>query len=308
MTLYRSRPRVIFTDLVTTFFTDNQDLSVAARTVKQLGCDDQLELSHSGAQIWQSAQATRLPIVVFHDLPKTRWKRALRALPCQPDLVIASGGCSAGEMMELWVRRVAKRLNLAADDILYVGDAEGSEAEAAASFGMRSCTGDEAVRQLDLLHFYKRQLLLSDRFGEEAELANIVLLPLDLNIYDMGDTDILRRWNHFVFDTVLIVEGVVATSGFSLKALEKNIGSGAVLLYGIADEDEPQDTGAIVQERLLHIRRSGGVKLILVHTNSAAEADDHNIAEIARGLGYCVELRTWKTLMSQFEREPAWDA
>lgn len=307
MTTYHSRPRAICVDLVETLLTEHHVLPEVVRIVKQRDATDGFHMSRRGTEILQASDNARLPTVVLTDLPKSRLLRALQALPCDPDLVISSEDCSLNEERGALLKRAADGLGMAANDILYVGNSEGSEVEAAISFGMRTCAGDDAVKQLELLHIDRRRALLPDRFGDDAELANTVLLPLDLNLYDMGDTDCLHRGSHFVFDTSLIVEGLVATSGFGLKIIEKDIGSRAVLVYGITDEDHTPDVAAIVRERLGRIRIGGGAKVILVHTGNPAEVDDHKIAEIAQSFGYCVELRTWKTLMSHFDQETTWE-
>lgn len=229
--------------------------------------------------------------------------RALQVLPCDPDLVIASKEFSLNRKKCGLLKRAAEGIGMAPDDILYVGNSEGSDLEAAIHFGMRTCAGDDVVKQLELLRIDRRRALLSDRFGEENEIANTVLLPLDLDLYELANTDCLHRWSHFVFDTVLIVEGLIAISGFGLKFIEKNFGGKAVLVYGIADEDDEQDVAEIARERLGRIRTGGGARVILVHAGNPTVTDDYEIAVIAQSLGYCVMLRTSKKLMAHFDQE-----
>jgi len=195
------------------------------------------------------------------------------------------------------IERAAEGLGMPANDVLYVGDADSTDIEAPSSFGMRTCAGDEAVPQLQLLDAGRRLALLSDSYGDASSLAHTILLPIDLNISDMGDMERFRQRSHFVCDTVLLIEGLVATSGFALKAIQKNLAGHVIVLIGIADFDDAPDVKKIAVERLRRLRDGGAEKVILVHTDDPANVDHYNITAIAESLGYAIELQTWKTIM-----------
>ncbi|MHA6267090.1 HAD family hydrolase [Aliiroseovarius sp. CAU 1755] len=307
MTTHRSRPRAICIDLVRSLLTEHQALPENVRIARELNANLGFHISRRGAEIWQAAHDAGLPIVVLTELPKAQVRSAIDALPSDADLVIVSEATETRGGRSVLLESAARGFGMKANDILYIGDAEGCDIEAPASFGMRVCFGDDAVQQVQSLDNRRRGTLASGRHGDDAELAHTVLLPLDLNIYDMGDTELFRKRCHFVFDTVLIIEGLVATSGFGLKAIEKNVAGHAVIVFGAAGIGEASDVSEIVHERLHRIKYGGGEKLILVHTENPKAVDRLNIAGIAEDLGYDVELRTWKTLMSQFDQNPILD-
>jgi hypothetical protein len=304
MTRYRSRPRAMCVDLIRTLLTEYHVLPDVGRLKRGRDAFDGFHLSRRGAEIWQAAHDAGLPTAVITDLPKAQVRIAIQALPSDPDLLLVSENTDQDDGRSALLEKAAEALNITAGDILFVGDAECTDIAAPKFFGMRTCGGNDAVEQLQLLDIHPRRALLSDRKGDDAELAHAVLLPLDLNIYDMDDSELFRRRCHFVFDTVLIIEGLVPTSGFGLKGIEKNVAGHAILLYGIRDFDQLPDVKKIVRERLHRIKDGGAKRVILVHTENPETVDQHNIAATAESLGYAVELQTWKTLMSQFEQDP----
>jgi len=303
MVPYRSRPRAICIDLVKTLLTEDQAVPDTVLIARKHSASGGFHLSRRGAEIWQAAGDAGLPTVVVTDLSGPQLDTAIEALPCDPDLVVVSEAADTNDDRSVALERVARDLRMNATDILYVGDAKGSDITAPHSVGMRTCAGDEAVRQVQLLDNRRRCQLLSYNFSDDVELVHTVLLPLDLSVGEAGDLEFLRRHSHFVFDTVLIVEGLVATSGFGMKAIEKAAAGNSLILYSAAGFDETLDLAEIVRERLHRMKHGGAERLILVHAENREEADHHNIVAIAEHLGYEVELRTWKTLMSQFEQD-----
>lgn len=303
MTTYRSKPRAMCVDLFKTLLTEHHVFPQAVRIERARGAIDGFHISHRGAVIWQAAHDAGLPTAVITDLPYANVKAAIQALPCNPDLLIASEDNDQNDGRPALLERAAECLGIEAGDILYVGDAAGFDIETPASVGMRTCAGDGAVKQLQMLNIHRCRALLSDRDGDDAGLAHTVLLPLDLNIYDIEDTELFRRRCHFIFDTASIIEGLVPTSGLSLKTIQKNIAGHVILLYGLGDYDDEPNVKEIVREQLHRIRHGGPVKVILLHTENLGAVDQHNIGAIAEDLGYDVKMQTWKPLMSRFDRD-----
>ena len=298
MTAFRSRPRAVCVDLVRTLLKEQHFLPDVVRLKRARDAIDGFHLSHRGAEIWQAAHDARLPIAVITDLPKAKAVAAIQALPCDPDLLIASEDSDQYEGRPALLERAAEGLGMPANDVLYVGDADSTDNEAPSSFGMRTCAGDDAVAQLQLLDAGRRHTLLSDSCGDNSALAHTILLPLDLNVYDMGDVERFRRRCHFVCDAVLLIEGLVATSGFGLKAIQKILAGHVIILIGVASFDEEPDVKKIAVERLGRLREGGAERVIFVHTKNPAKVDQHKISMIAESLGYAIELQTWKTIMS----------
>lgn len=272
---YRSRPRAICIDLVRTLLTEHQTVPNAVLITRVHSAPGGFHLSRRGAEIWQVAGDAGLPTVVVTDLSRPRLNAAIEALPCDPDLVIISETADTDDDMSVALERVAKDLRMNVNEILYVGDATGADIAVPHSLGMRTCAGDDAVNQVQLLHNGRRDQLLNYDYSDDAKLVHTVLLPLDLCVDEVEDWDFLGRHCHFVFDTVLIVQGLVATYGFRLKAIEKAVAGHSLLLYGAAGFDETPNVAEIARKRLHRMKAGGAERLILVHTENREDVDGH---------------------------------
>lgn len=257
-------------------------------------------MSGQGAGILQAISDARLPIAIITDLPEARRKKALRALPFLPDTVIRpKSNDKQYESLSLHAQ-VSAGLNIPAADILYIRGTDGHDVGEPAAHGLRTCQEKAALQQLRLFDTRLRNNILKNRTTDQEELANTVLLPLDLRIFNIDGVDEPERFGrrcNLVFDTVLIIEGLVGFSPFDIKTVEKNFGGQFAVIFGIADFEEVPDAVKIAQEYLLRIKQGGGKRVILVHTQDPSLVDTHDMASVAEGLGFSVERRTWETLL-----------
>lgn len=259
-------------------------------------------MSGQGAGILQAVSDARLPIAIITDLPEERRKKALQALPFLPDIVINSKSIGKqGESLSLYAQ-VSAGLNIPAGDILYIGGADAHDIGEPAAHRLRTCQGKVALQQLRLFDLSLRNSVLQDRIMKHEEMAHTVLLPLDLSIHLIDGADeaehFSRRGN-LVFDTVLLIEGLVGFSPFDYKTVAKNFGGQFAVIFGIADFEEVPDAVKIAQEYLLRIKQGGGKRVILVHTQEPSIVDTHDMASVAEGLGFSIERKTWKTLLPE---------
>jgi hypothetical protein len=159
---------------------------------------------------------------------------------------------------------------------------------------IRPCAIHDAIPTLRKLSNQYRAEVLHGTLPVEAETAHTLLLPLDLDLSSMNDPHLIYSHGRFVFDAVLLVEGQVATAGFTVKALEKLIAGYAPLLYSL--DNELFDGAAELRSTLRHLQGCGVRDVIGVCRGQNDHEAHHPFEDYVLDAGLTWHQTTWNDL------------
>ena len=122
-----------------------------------------------------------------------------------------------------------------------------------------------------------------------------VLLPLDLAICTMDDPPDIFAPHRFVFDTVMLIEGVVPTVGFHVKFVQKLVAGYATVAFGAADPFDPTfDPVACAIDELAY---AGAQRIIIISETGRPRPEQRRIKFLISDLRLELEERSWKQLL-----------
>jgi|AntRauMFilla1563_2_1112583.scaffolds.fasta_scaffold14673_2 hypothetical protein len=122
MTEFRSRPRAICANLTSTLLDEYLIGPDKAKKGYKQQLIHRFRMSRRGAVILQAVADARLPIAIITELPEFPRKKALRALPSSPDIVIYPKQSDVRNESVSVYDQVIVGLGIPAADILYVGN------------------------------------------------------------------------------------------------------------------------------------------------------------------------------------------
>ena len=179
-------------------------------------------------------------------------------------------------------------------DVLWISEKDGL---AKGLNNVRHRSIQDAIPKLYKLSNQHRADVLHGTLPVEAETAHTVLLPLDLDLGSMGDPHLIHTHGRFVFDVVLLVEGQVATAGFTAKALEKLIAGYAPLLYSL--DNEYFDGAEELHSILKRLRDCGAREVIGVCKGRKDCELHHPFEECVRNAGLTWQRARWNHLIER---------
>jgi len=122
-----------------------------------------------------------------------------------------------------------------------------------------------------------------------------VLLPLDLTICTMSDPPDLFAPDRFVFDTVMLIEGVVPTVGFHAKFVQKLVAGCATVAFGATDPFDPEFDAA--EDALKDLAHAGAHRIITISETGQSGPEHQRLQALISELGLQLEERSWKQLL-----------
>lgn len=122
-----------------------------------------------------------------------------------------------------------------------------------------------------------------------------VLLPLDLAICTMDDPPDIFAPHRFVFDTVMLIAGVVPTVGFHVKFIQKLVAGYATVAFGAADPFDPSFDAA--EEPIKDLARAGAQRIIMISETGRPRPEQRHLRALISELGLQLEERSWKLLL-----------
>ncbi len=200
---------------------------------------------------------------------------------------------TAGEMLRRLESQLHK-LGIPTDDTVIFSDRNLRSLTAAyQNFPFR-----KAIPTLNDLSHANRSALLMGYHEITPQMAHTVLVPLDLELGNTPDADLLAIGGRLLFDTVLLLEEAVPVAGFRVKSLEKLVADYAPILYGLEDETDPEDP---FDDAMRRLRRAGAKRMIFVGKDDIPDAPFTRYADQARSVGFTCSRQTWESLIAQCE-------
>ncbi|MEL6464381.1 MAG: hypothetical protein AAFQ58_05370 [Pseudomonadota bacterium] len=170
------------------------------------------------------------------------------------------------------IQLTGERFGMPSQDLLCITDASCEELEC---HGCRATRLRDAVQVLDTFSL-KRRLAAFDGYQPiTSEMVHTVLVPLDLAIGATPDADRLNDLGRLLFDTVLMMKNLVPTSGFAAKSLKKLVAGYAPIVYGFAEDGEPEE---VFREALLRLSAGAG-EAIFVSKVGAPDAQTAHLRQ-----------------------------
>jgi len=111
----------------------------------------------------------------------------------------------------------------------------------------------------------------------------------------MSDPHAILECGYRVFDTVLMIEGLVPLEGFATKFLQKLVSGFAPIVYAQSKMvTERKSTDATPLDML---RTAGCRRIIFTSSSGQVDATSHAPMELAGLSGFYVELLSWRHLI-----------
>ncbi|MEJ6391202.1 hypothetical protein [Gymnodinialimonas ulvae] len=154
----------------------------------------------------------------------------------------------------------------------------------------------KAIPTLNDLSHANRSAALKGSREITAQMAHTVLIPLDLELGNTPDADLLAIGGRLLFDIVLLLEEAVPVAGFGVKSLEKLAAGYAPILYGLEGETDPEDP---FDDAMRRLRRAGAKRMIFVGKDDIPDAPLTRYADQARSVGFTCSRQTWGSLIAE---------
>ena len=281
-----SRPRAICLDLTA---PDPALYPVPVNRGPIIG--NQLPETFAAALI-RLALETGLPVITLSKEPLHLPEAAKDAQ--EPHLTIVREDqliVTKGEMLSRLEGRL-DRLGIPPNDIVFVSDRDIRSLSAAyqiVPFG-------KAIAILNDLSHANRSAALRGYHTITPQMARTVLIPLDLELGNTPDVDLLAIGGRLLFDTALLLEEVVPVAGFGVKLLEKMVIGYAPVLYCLEDATDPE---APFDDAMRRLRCAGAKRMMFVGKDDISGATFKRYADQARATGFTCSRQTWESLIAQ---------
>ncbi|MEJ6404078.1 hypothetical protein [Yoonia sp. 2307UL14-13] len=189
------------------------------------------------------------------------------------------------------VGHVKERFGIPAGDLMCITDRSTKDID---GIECRTVAPQDAAQVLDALSHTRRHAAFAGYQEITPGMAHTVLVPLDLGIGATPDANLLCDHRRLKFDTVLLMEGLVPTSGFAAKSLEKLIAGYAPIVYRLADE---RSLAEIFRDSLTHLSAAGACRIDFVSEDGKPDEQMVRYVDITEKLGFRAKLLSWVELV-----------